>query len=39
MSIDWVPEGTVWQEEGPISVYVSEEKYLRTVYRPECDYI
>jgi Uma2 family endonuclease len=39
MAIDWVPEDMVWQEEGPISVFVSEQEYLSTVYRPECDYI
>ena len=39
MAIDWVPEGMISQEEGPISVFVSEEEYLGTVYRPECDYI
>ncbi|WP_263375253.1 Uma2 family endonuclease [Granulicella aggregans] len=39
MPIDWVPEGMISQEEGPISVFVSEEEYLGTVYRPECDYV
>jgi Uma2 family endonuclease len=39
MPIDWVPEDMISQEEGPISVFVSEQQYLSTVYRPECDYI
>jgi Uma2 family endonuclease len=39
MPIDWVPADMISQEEGPISVFVSEEEYLSTVYRPECDYV
>jgi len=39
MPIDWVPDDMIWQEEGPISVFVSEQEYLNTSYRPECDYI
>jgi Uma2 family endonuclease len=29
----------IWQEDGLVSVFASEEEYLSTVYRPECDYV